>query len=158
METVDALAEALKKYTGTILLTSHDRHFVRRVADNVIEIKEQSATLYPANYDAYLHRVEQECDALAPAASRPQRSPKKQAEKEKQKRVRNVRRELASLERKITSRDQERETVQERLLATRDPLIAEKAHTELTQLEKEIRELEEQWLELEQQSQETASD
>ena len=158
VETVDALAEALQKYTGTILLTSHDRHFVRRVADNVIEIKEGSATLYPANYDAYLHRVEQECDVSTPATSRPEKSPAKQAQKEKQKRVRNVRRELASLERKITSRDQERKTVRERLLATRDPLIAEKAHTELTQLEKEIRELEEQWLELEQQSQETASD
>ena len=70
--------------------------------------------------------------------------------------MRNVRRELASLERKITSRDKERQTVRERLLETRDPLIAEKAHTELAQLEKEIAELEEQWLELEQQSQETA--
>ena len=38
----------------------------------------------------------------------------------------------------------------------RDPLIAEKAHTELTQIEKEIAELEEQWLELEHESQDTA--
>ena len=70
--------------------------------------------------------------------------------------MRSARKELAAVERKIASRDSERQVLRDRLLATRDPLIAEKAHTELTQIEKEIAELEEQWLELEHESQDTA--
>ena len=62
------------------------------------------------------------------------------------------------MERKIGDRDAQRSTLRERLLSTRDPLIAEKAHAELEKIEQEIGALEEQWLELDAQTQETAGD
>ncbi|NIP84029.1 MAG: ATP-binding cassette domain-containing protein, partial [Planctomycetales bacterium] len=62
VETVDALADALNQYPGTVILTSHDRHFVHRVANSVIEIKDGKATHYPGNYDTYLYRVQKEVD------------------------------------------------------------------------------------------------
>ncbi|MDG2206979.1 MAG: ABC-F family ATP-binding cassette domain-containing protein [Pirellulales bacterium] len=150
VETVESLAEALIAYQGTVILTSHDRHFVSRVADSVIEVKDGTATLYPANYEAYLHRIEVECNEVSGAESNSKREKGKR--KEKKGRGRNVRKELAALERKINSRDNERKVVQQRLLETRDPLIAEKAHAELTELQAEISELESQWLELDQES------
>ena len=39
VDTVDALAEALNDYQGTVLFTSHDRHFMKRVATAVIEVR-----------------------------------------------------------------------------------------------------------------------
>lgn len=150
VETVEALAAALKEFKGTIILTSHDRHFVSQVADSVIEVKDGGATLYPANYEAYLHRIQMECDAVSGTETDSPKRAAKKSQKAKRQQIRNVRKELTAIERKITSRDSQRTMLRDRLLETRDPLIAEKAHTELTQIEKEIGELEEQWLELEQ--------
>ena len=158
VETVEALAAALQEFKGTVILTSHDRHFVSQVADSVIEVKDGGATLYPANYEAYLHRIQEECDAVSEAESNSPKRAAKKNQKAKRQQIRNVRKELTAIERKITSRDSQRTILRDRLLETRDPLIAEKAHTELTQIEKEIGELEEQWLELEQETQDTADD
>ena len=158
VETVEALAAALQEFKGTVILTSHDRHFVSQVADSVIEVKDGGATLYPANYEAYLHRIQEECDAVSEAESNSPKRAAKKNQKAKRQQIRNVRKELSAIERKITSRDSQRTMLRDRLLETRDPLIAEKAHTELTQIEKEIGELEEQWLELEQETQDTAVD
>jgi ATP-binding cassette subfamily F protein 3 len=158
VETVEALAEALQQFKGTVILTSHDRHFVTQVADSVIEVKDGGATLYPANYEAYLHRIQAECNAVSVTENKPQKSDAKKSRKEKRQQIRSVRKELAAIERKISNRDSDRIKLRERLLATRDPLIAEKAHSELTQIEKEISELEEKWLALEQESQDTADE
>ena len=152
VETVESLAEALSAYRGTVILTSHDRHFVSRVADSVIEVKDGTAKLYPANYEAYLHRMQVECDAVSETEARREPNPKKDARKEKRNRGRSVRKELSALERKINQLDTQKKVVQQRLLETRDPMIAEKAHAEFTEIEAEISELESQWLELEQES------
>jgi ATP-binding cassette subfamily F protein 3 len=39
VDTVDALAEALTNYAGTVLFTSHDRHFMKRVATAMVEVR-----------------------------------------------------------------------------------------------------------------------
>jgi ATP-binding cassette subfamily F protein 3 len=52
MESVDALAEALSEYSGTLLLVTHDRHLIDRVTTRVLEIHEGRllAHLSPARY------------------------------------------------------------------------------------------------------------
>ena len=61
------LQEALKKYSGTILLVSHDIDFVRAVATSVLEITPGDLRHYPGGYDYY---CEKKAEALAskPAA------------------------------------------------------------------------------------------
>ena len=56
------LQEALKKYSGTILLVSHDIDFVRAVATSVLEITPGDLRLYPGGYDYY---CEKKAEALA---------------------------------------------------------------------------------------------
>tara|TARA_Y100001934_G_scaffold16134_1_gene19412 strand:+ start:311 stop:2086 length:1776 start_codon:yes stop_codon:yes gene_type:complete len=158
VETVEALATALQQFQGTVILTSHDRHFVNRIADSVIEVKDRRATLYPANYESYLHRVQSECDAVSDVQIKSPKNAEKNSQKAKRKQLRTVRKELSAVERKIADRDTLRSTLRERLLSTQDPLIAEKAHAELTKIEQEIDALEEQWLELDAKTQETADE
>lgn len=50
------LQDALKKYTGTILLVSHDIDFVRAVATSIIEITREGINQYPGGYDYYCEK------------------------------------------------------------------------------------------------------
>ena len=55
------LQEALQKYTGTILLVSHDIDFVRAVATSILEITREGIREYPGGYDYYCEKkVERE--------------------------------------------------------------------------------------------------
>ena len=53
------LQEALQKYTGTILLVSHDIDFVRAVATSVLEITREGLNRYPGGYDYYCEKREE---------------------------------------------------------------------------------------------------
>ncbi len=50
------LQEALQKYTGTILLVSHDIDFVRAVATSILEITREGIREYPGGYDYYCEK------------------------------------------------------------------------------------------------------
>ena len=62
VETVESLAEALLAYKGTVLFTSHDRHFVRRIATNIIEVRDGRARNYAGKYDDYIYYVNKEIE------------------------------------------------------------------------------------------------
>ncbi|MGE0528631.1 MAG: ATP-binding cassette domain-containing protein [Bdellovibrionales bacterium] len=53
-ETVEALTEALCEYAGTVVVVSHDRGFIGRVANRILEIHDGRVDLYPGTYDEYV--------------------------------------------------------------------------------------------------------
>src|SRR5206468_4597952 len=63
VDTVDALAEALLAYEGTVIFTSHDRHFTKRVATCIVEVRDSRVTSYSGKYEAYVYKVNQEIEA-----------------------------------------------------------------------------------------------
>lgn len=46
-DTVEALTEALRKYAGTIIVVSHDRGFIGRIASQILEIRDGRVEHYP---------------------------------------------------------------------------------------------------------------
>jgi ATP-binding cassette subfamily F protein 3 len=50
------LLESLKKYEGTIIFVSHDRHFLRELSAKVYEVDKNDVKTYPGNYDYYLSK------------------------------------------------------------------------------------------------------
>jgi ATP-binding cassette subfamily F protein 3 len=62
VDTVEALAEALNGYKGTVIFTSHDRHFMSRVATNIIEVRDGRVSNYRGDYASYLYSVNKEID------------------------------------------------------------------------------------------------
>ena len=49
----ETLENLLKSYEGTVLFVSHDRYFVRRVADKLLELRAEGAAFYPFGYEQY---------------------------------------------------------------------------------------------------------
>ena len=106
-DTVNALAEALANFDGTIITVSHDRSFIRQVSQKIIEIKDGKAELYPGNYDEYVWSLEkgalsERASTTATAPQNPQSSVQNQEKKwnykEETKRLNS---EIKELERKI---------------------------------------------------------
>lgn len=63
VDTVEALVEAIRGYAGTVIFTSHDRHFTGAVATCIVEVREGRVALYPGKYDDYVYRVNKEVEA-----------------------------------------------------------------------------------------------
>ena len=52
----ETLESAFQSYKGTILFVSHDRYFIRQVADSLLLFEDDRVLYYPFNYDHYLER------------------------------------------------------------------------------------------------------
>ncbi|HEX8153817.1 MAG TPA: ATP-binding cassette domain-containing protein, partial [Thermoanaerobaculia bacterium] len=121
--TREALEEALERFTGALIVVSHDRYFIDRVAENVILVEDGSAEVYSGNYSDLVERfkagvaIPQKIEVVH---SQPV-LPKKEAEKPKPvpvdrteqktraKRLKKINEEIAALEERIASAERERE-------------------------------------------------
>ncbi len=55
----EILENALNNYTGTVLYVSHDRYFINRTADRILELSDRHLTEYLGNYDYYIEKKEE---------------------------------------------------------------------------------------------------
>ena len=55
LESIEALVEGLKAFPGTLILVSHDRWFVSRLATRIVEIKPEEVRDYHGTYEDYVH-------------------------------------------------------------------------------------------------------
>lgn len=53
----EVLLQAIQNFDGTVILVSHDRHFLRAVAKRVFEIGHGELNVFEGNYDYYLSKV-----------------------------------------------------------------------------------------------------
>ena len=56
MDSREVLENALSDFRGTIITVSHDRYFINRIADRIVEMQPDGITLYLGNYDEYLEK------------------------------------------------------------------------------------------------------
>ena len=53
----ETLESAFKAYTGTMLFVSHDRYFIKQVADAILVFEKDKVMYYPFGYDHYISRL-----------------------------------------------------------------------------------------------------
>ena len=79
------LEDALMAYEGAALLVSHDRYFISRVANRIVELRDGELVLYQGDYSYYLEKKEEERAEAREKELAAQRDAKKKANQDKQK-------------------------------------------------------------------------
>jgi ATP-binding cassette subfamily F protein 3 len=165
VETVEALADALIDYKGTVIFTSHDRHFLKRVATTYIEVRDGKVTQYRGDYDAYMYMVQKEIDD-AESSRHPNSAKKIPAKKQASKTGQNssksapilddrtLRKQIANLEKSISRLDQQKKEIHKQMMSEIDPQAALKLHEEMTKVSEELESAETRWAELQEQLEE----
>jgi len=124
----EVLEEALDEYDGTMVLVSHDRYFINRVANAIGEVGMGAVDIYPGDYDTYLER------RASRAAADPS-APPDSAKDEARQRERDLRRIEAE---QRNRRYRERRAVEERLAPIEAAIAALEARVRrLTELQAE---------------------
>jgi ATP-binding cassette subfamily F protein 3 len=157
VETVEALASALELYKGTVIFTSHDRHFMHRVANSVIEVRDGNVKNYFGDYDSYLQSIENEVDLgerqredQARKGAAKDTAPKSQTTdyRQSQRDQRKAEKEIKNLEKKIARLDDERKQINEKLLNETNPDEAVRLHEQASAIGEQLAEAEERWMEM----------
>ena len=126
IDSKEVLENALIDFDGTLLFVSHDRYFINRVATHVLELSENGSTLYLGDYDYYVEKkAEIEMIQTEEASTNNQvkeSSPVNdyQAQKESQKEVRKLMRQIESLEVEIEELESQSQAISEQMLETND--------------------------------------
>lgn len=161
VETVEALAEALLDYQGTVIFTSHDRYFMKRIASSIIEVRDGSVKNYLGDYDAYLYAMNKEIDegerereaakkSAGNKASGGGSAGKGNAHRADSRDARRTQKEIKNLERKIARLDEDKKSLNDQLLTCSDPEKALELHNQIETISEELEQFEERWCELNQ--------
>jgi len=158
VETVESLANALLKYQGTVIFTSHDRHFMKRIATSIIEVRDGTAKNYIGDYDAYLYSVNQEISegfrdnkVKSVGKTRFEESKglkKKAAVHRNQRPDRKRQKQIQAVERKIKKLETDKKALNDEIMQCSDPGKALELHEKIQAIATEVTELEDQWLEM----------
>ena len=106
----EVLENALIDYQGTLLFVSHDRYFINRIANKVIELSPEGSKLYLGDYDYYLEKKKEE-EEIAELQAKEEtaiEAPKKKfyQDKEQQKLIRSLRRKIEAIEETLATLDE----------------------------------------------------
>ena len=135
----EQVEEALEEYTGTLLVVSHDRYFLDRVVDRIVEIDGGDFKSYPGDFSYYWRQKR-----ARPQQSRPgKKQPRRQAQGRQPEKNTS-----AAVETKIETLEREKQQLEKQVAAAydkRDFKRGEKLSQRMELMEKEIERLYKEW-------------
>ncbi|MEK9499444.1 ABC-F family ATP-binding cassette domain-containing protein [Gaopeijia maritima] len=123
MESIEALVEGLQSFDGTLILVSHDRWFVSRLATRIVEVRADGIRDYPGSYDEYVEACGDDhldADAVVLEA----RKRRRQGDDEPPPDTRRRRSSGSSSNRRLKEATEERDQVTARITAIESRLEA----------------------------------
>jgi len=146
LSTKEVLEDALAEFGGTIILVSHDRYLLNKVASRIIEIKHNEVNSYEGNFDAYSEAVNAARQLKMQSEAEIKRAEEEKAYKEnKAKQYRSKEQRAADAQKRNRIRELEKEIEDTEVLifelenAISDPEIA----SDYSKMSEKCKELEE---------------
>lgn len=146
LSTKEVLEDALAEFGGTIILVSHDRYLLNKVASRIIEIKHDEVNSYEGNFDAYSEAMNAARQLKMQSEAEIKRAEEEKAYKEKKARqYRSKEQRAADAQKRNRIRELEKEIEDTEVLifelenAISDPEIA----SDYSKMSEKCKELEE---------------
>lgn len=146
------LEESLLEYNGTLFFISHDRYFINRIANKVLELSSDGSTTYLGNYDDYLAKkrqleLEEEPEPTL-SITRTQAKQDRKKDREVRQQAKAYEKEIQRLEKEIEETEgfiQEAESAMCLPEVFQDPVKSKTLHTETQHLKNKLTSLYQQW-------------
>ena len=152
IETIENLEDYISSFSGTVVITSHDRTFLDITTEMLLVIREGKITLFPGNYTEWKEAEDaerkQEEPQIKQKAERPQRERKGLTYKEK-KELEEIETRIAETEALIAKLEESFSTVDSTEFGT----IAERTKL-YNEKKEELERMTERWMELEEKNEE----
>jgi ATP-binding cassette subfamily F protein 3 len=152
IDSKEVLEEAILNYEGTLFVISHDRYFLNRVSNKILELTKEGIKEYLGNYDYYLEKKNEiiyEDDESGKTKTQLRLERKKEKEMLQQERIR--RKEIVELEKNISEEENKIEKL-DKLLCDSDLYNNPEKIVELTKereiLQSNLESLYDKWINL----------
>lgn len=162
IDSKEVLENALDEYEGTIIFVSHDRYFVNRIANRILEMEKEKLFLVNGNYDYFLHKKEELKMTQEPEETVAESENKGSLSYEEQKRQRNeigkLKKQVKKLEQEIAALEEDIENIENQLLEPEiynDYTKSAELNEKLINRNEKLEHVMEQWAEGEEQLSET---
>lgn len=147
----EELEKTLLDYSGTMLIVSHDRYFINKIADRILLLTNNGVKEYLGNYDYYLERTTAEKSGAVPTENKKDKKEKTQndyfLQKQKQSEERKRQTKLKKAETEIERLDEEIAKTQE-LLSSEEVAADYEKLMELSKLLEDLQKQQEEQYEI----------
>ena len=137
----EELENTLLDYSGTMLIVSHDRYFINKLATRILELGKDGITEYLGNYDEYIERKNALASPQIAEKAKPEKKPNEyQLKKERQSALRKAKTRLAKCESEIEEAELETAEIEEKMQSASYEELMELTNRldELTKLKDEL--------------------
>ncbi|EOU1829413.1 ABC-F family ATP-binding cassette domain-containing protein [Clostridium perfringens] len=153
----EALEDAILSYDGTLIVISHDRYFLNKVINKIVELQENGLKTYLGNYNYYMdkkanpNRYEDIDEEINQGKTKTQIKEERKKKKSAEKSARALRAQLRDVEKLIPQKEEELEKLQEMLCTEEvysNPEESVRVNKEINSVQEEIDSLYATWEEL----------
>ncbi|MDB2125383.1 ABC-F family ATP-binding cassette domain-containing protein [Clostridium paraputrificum] len=152
----EALEEAILSYDGTLIVISHDRYFLNKVINRIVELQEEGTTEYLGNYSYYVEKKLnplrfEAYEELANGKTKTQLKEEKRKKREIEKEEKAKKLQIKKLEDEISKNEELLLSLQEDLCKEEiysNPSESERVNKEIRILEEKIEDLYMKWEEV----------
>ena len=152
----EALEEAILSYDGTLIVISHDRYFLNKVINRIVELQEEGTTEYLGNYSYYVEKKLnplrfEAYEELANGKTKTQLKEEKRKKREIEKEEKAKKLQIKKLEDEISKNEELFLALQEDLCKEEiysNPSESERVNKEIKILEEKIEDLYIKWEEV----------
>ena len=149
----EALEDAILQYDGTLMIISHDRYFLNKVINRILELKEDGITEYLGNYSYYQEKKENpnrfhQYEELAAGKTKTQIKEEKKKKREADKEAKALKLQIKNIEKSISELEETLEELQNQLCLESvysNPEESNRVNKEIRSTESKLESLYEEW-------------
>ena len=149
----EALEDAILQYDGTLMIISHDRYFLNKVINRILELTEGGITEYLGNYSYYQEKKENpnrfhKYEELAAGKTKTQIKEEKKKKREADKEAKALKLQIKNIEKSISELEETLEELQNQLCLESvysNPEESNRVNKEIRSAESKLESLYEEW-------------